>query len=165
MFRNHLQHLQNSTVIHISNLIQNSLSALLLILGRNSGKRLSELSSKNYRCSRIIRIVAKVNRLDHTNDLFTKQSILKFVDLARLKEALIVHKAKFKTLPPTLQIKFNLNSDVVILTLRSACHFKITYVRSQRARARARTEKTGANQVNWREQMREILQDTKIWYI
>ena len=79
---------------------------------------------------RIIRVVAKVNRLDHTNDLFTKYSILKFVDLVRLKVALIVHKAKFKTLPPTLQIKFNLNSDVVKPTLRSAGHFKITYVRT-----------------------------------
>ena len=43
---------------------------------------------------------------------------------------MIVHKAKFKTLPPTLQIKFNLNSDVVKPTLRSAGHFKITYVRT-----------------------------------
>ena len=90
----------------------------------------SDLQNNIVAQKRIIQVVAKVNRLDHTNDLFTKYSILKFVDLVRLKVALIVNKAKFKTLPPTLQMKFNLNSDIVKPTLRSAGHFKITYVRT-----------------------------------
>lgn len=76
---------------------------------------------------RVVRIVAKVNRLEHTNVLFERFSILKFTDLVKLKIALVVHKAKLKLLPPNLQVKFRLNVDSTYRSLRSLGMFKICF--------------------------------------
>ena len=79
---------------------------------------------------RVVRIVAKVHKLEHTHSLFHKYSILKFTDLVRLKIALIVHKAKLRLLPPSIQHKFTLLDDNVSYKLRSLGKFKVQYART-----------------------------------
>lgn len=91
---------------------------------------LSNLNSIILAQKRVIRIVAKAHKFDHTNILFSKYCILKFVDLVRLKIALVVHKAKFKSLPPNLQRKFRFNTEDLKPNLRNASHFKVSYSRT-----------------------------------
>ena len=79
---------------------------------------------------RIVRIIGKVHRFEHTNLLFHRFSILKFNDLVRLKISLIVHKAKQNLLPPNLQKRFMVYDENAKYTLRSLGKFKICYVRT-----------------------------------
>ena len=53
-----------------------------------------------------IRIVHKVGYRDHTNTLFLRSKILKFIDLVDFKTAQIIYKARNKGLPANIQRLF-----------------------------------------------------------
>ena len=94
-------------------------------------------SKSNLQCikiaqKRIVRIIGKVNRFDHTNLLFHRFGILKFTDLVKLKIVQIVHKAQLNVLPPNLQNRFMLHKDNAAYTLRSYSCFKTRYVRTSK---------------------------------
>ncbi len=74
-----------------------------------------ELWGNNYKSSlhsliilqkKAIRIIHKVGYQDHTNTLFLKSKLLKFMDPVNLQTALITFKAKNKPLPANVQRVF-----------------------------------------------------------
>ena len=76
-----------------------------------------------------IRIVSKVGKYDHTNNLFNKLKLLKFVDLIDLKVGLIMFKARLNKLPKNVQEKFSVKVDIKY-GLRNSHKFKVNFVRT-----------------------------------
>ena len=78
---------------------------------------------------RAVRIVSKVGKYEHTNSLFYKLKLLKFVDLVDLKVGIVMFKARTKKLPLNVQEKFSLNINANY-SLRSVNKFKVKFVRT-----------------------------------
>lgn len=77
-----------------------------------------------------LRIVFKTGFREHTNPLFVKGCILKFMDLIKFKTAQIMFKARQKTLPRNLQIMFKDRERVY--NLRGKFEFKCPIVNSKK---------------------------------
>ena len=52
---------------------------------------------------RVIRLIANVSKLSHTNELFAKFKLLKFVDLVEYKTDMLMYNAYHHKLPVRLQ--------------------------------------------------------------
>ena len=69
---------------------------------------------------RVIRLVCGVKRLEHTSTLFQQLDVLKFVDLVKLKMAIIMFRVFHNELPSNLQK--NLNHMCLYMLLDSTIH-------------------------------------------
>ena len=76
-----------------------------------------------------IRIISKVGRRAHTNELFRNLKLLKFTDLVDFKTAVFMYNANLKLLPANVQQKFTSNIDNSY-TLRSKHKFKVLRART-----------------------------------
>ena len=76
-----------------------------------------------------IRIISKVNRREHTNELFCKLKLMKFRDLVDFKVTVMMYHANLKLLPANVQPKFTSNI-YNCYTLRSKNKFKVNRART-----------------------------------
>ena len=56
---------------------------------------------------KVLRVINKVHRLEHSDSLFSKSNLLKFNDIIKLKTCMILYKAVNKSLPKNLQKHYN----------------------------------------------------------
>ena len=79
---------------------------------------------------RIIRIVSKVGRFDHTNVLFHDLKLLKFPDLVNLKISTLMYKANNGKLPVGIQERFCSNFERTNYNLRQSLNFRHVFSRT-----------------------------------
>ena len=100
----------------------------------------SEVWGNTYKCSlnaitilqkRAIRIINNAGFRDHTNALFIKSKIIKFVDIVEYKTAQIMYKARNNQLPGNIQKlfferdgRYNLRGEANLKTLRARTTMK-----------------------------------------
>ena len=78
---------------------------------------------------RIVRLVCGAKHLEHTSTLFKQLRIFKFVDVVKVKTAIIIYKAYHNALPNSLQNMFKLYVSTYNIRTRQRDTF-----RSHRAR-------------------------------
>ena len=61
---------------------------------------------------KIIRIIHKVHRREHTHQLFINSKLLKLQDLINLQTLTVMYKARYLLLPQTVQMLFSFKTDV-----------------------------------------------------
>ena len=79
---------------------------------------------------RAIRIIAKVDRLHHTDDLYSKLGILKFHMINDYMTGHIMYKAFMNTLPPPVQGIFTKNESIHSYGTRQQSDFHLPRVKS-----------------------------------
>ena len=77
---------------------------------------------------RVIRLIANVSKLSHTNELFAKFKLLKFVDLVEYKTDMLMYNAYHHKLPVRLQKLFLIND--LNENTRQKQRFKVNYRRT-----------------------------------
>ena len=79
---------------------------------------------------KVIRLICNASYLEHTNPMFLNCKLLKFVDIVKLKTAIVMYKAKNCLLPKNVQNLFTSSSDCHYIT-RQKCNFKHKFVRTK----------------------------------
>ena len=95
------------------------------IWGNNYISRISGLIKLQ---KKSLRIIDNASRLAHTNELFIKYGILKFVDLVQINTGTLMYKARYKQLPERINQFFEIN----ISNTRQQGNFKIRYRKTTR---------------------------------
>ena len=79
---------------------------------------------------KVVRIINYANFNDHTNELFLKSKIIKFLDLVKLKTAIVIYKANKHLLPINVQTLFD-NKDNFKYNLRNKQNFVMKHTRTK----------------------------------
>ena len=79
---------------------------------------------------RALRVIHKVNFIEHTNALFLQSKLLKFVDLVQFERAQVMYKATAGVLPPNIQKLFSVRESNY--NLRGTLHLIVRPVRTVR---------------------------------
>ena len=78
---------------------------------------------------KVIHIIAGVSYLAHTDSIFIKFRLLKFLDLVEINTLITMHKAYYGNLPYNLANYFVIDNRVMHFT-RNQYKFKVQYVRT-----------------------------------